>query len=414
MDKAAIPKYLGTDFKDCPPGHRFTLYGAFWKQDWQRVEKIEPQKHLKPFNQFPSVSKETREALLERQSHLSATLGDKVLTIEAESIAPFVTGTGIDHPLENGMAFLNPYGLPYLPGSSVKGVVRRAAQELAGIAPGVTCDDSYDWTENAVVLLFGKQPPPGVDDASRGALTFWDVLPRCSGLSVDIMNPHYGKYYEGSEPPHDAGIPKPIYFLTLPPKSSFAFHVQCDLHRLRCADELTGQWQTLLKAALDHAFEWLGFGAKTTVGYGAMKRASEVKKKNTGATKTPRPRSGHGLKKNVADVRPKAQRRKKEHAELEALPEDRKLMISAERMLKALRENNYLDEEQRNNAKNIANQLAEATPAWPDPDKREKAAKLSEEIYDNIGWHEPKSTPKQRKRQEKKKRDAIARIRHGN
>lgn len=30
------------------------------------------------------------------------------------------------------------------------------------------------------------------------------------------------------------------------------------------------QWQTLLTAAFEHAFEWLGFGAKTAVGYGTM------------------------------------------------------------------------------------------------------------------------------------------------
>jgi CRISPR-associated protein Cmr6 len=30
------------------------------------------------------------------------------------------------------------------------------------------------------------------------------------------------------------------------------------------------RWKTLLTAAFAHAFQWLGFGAKTAVGYGAM------------------------------------------------------------------------------------------------------------------------------------------------
>ena len=47
----------------------------------------------------------------------------------------------------------------------------------------------------------------------------------------------------------------------------------CDGARLeRLAPDLAhGQrWQTLLTATFEHAFAWLGFGAKTAVGYGAM------------------------------------------------------------------------------------------------------------------------------------------------
>jgi CRISPR-associated protein Cmr6 len=34
-------------------------------------------------------------------------------------------------------------------------------------------------------------------------------------------------------------------------------------------------WKTLLEAAFKHAFTWLGFGAKTAVGYGAMEPAHD-------------------------------------------------------------------------------------------------------------------------------------------
>ena len=30
-------------------------------------------------------------------------------------------------------------------------------------------------------------------------------------------------------------------------------------------------WQAVVRRIVDHAFKWLGFGAKTTVGYGAMR-----------------------------------------------------------------------------------------------------------------------------------------------
>ena len=103
---------------------------------------------------------------------------------------------------------------------------------------------------------------------NRGALMFWDVIPKPAGdtLRVEIMTPHYGDYYQGSTTPHDSGQPNPIPFLAIPPGSSFTFHVQCNPALL--PKTLRDSWQILLESAFRHAFEWLGFGAKTAVGYG--------------------------------------------------------------------------------------------------------------------------------------------------
>ena len=279
--RTATPSYLGTDFDACPPGHRFTIYGALWTGDWTRVRHIQPNRHLRQFGAFPTGANELRKAVVERQEELAASLSGHVRSFASQSVAPFVTGTGIEHPLENGMAFLNPYGLPYLPGSGVKGVLRRAAEELARTIAGVRWSGTSHWTDAAVSALFGKQPPPGSDDATRGALTFWDVFPLCAGLSVDIMNPHYGPYYAGTEAPHDAGNPVPVFFLTVPERTRFVFHVQCDPRRLCGAPGLAQQWPELLAEAFDHAFDWLGFGAKTAVGYGHMQRDSEEENRLT-------------------------------------------------------------------------------------------------------------------------------------
>jgi CRISPR-associated protein Cmr6 len=83
------------------------------------------------------------------------------------------------------------------------------------------------------------------------------------------MNPHYGEYYQGHTTPHDSDQPIPIYFLTIPPKSQFTFHVQCNITAL--PGNLRGCWRDLLQSAFEHAFDWLGFGAKTAVGYGVMR-----------------------------------------------------------------------------------------------------------------------------------------------
>jgi len=111
---------------------------------------------------------------------------------------------------------------------------------------------------------------------------------------VEIMTPHYGHYYQqhagprsgGSTTPHDSGQPNPIHFLTVPPDSQFTFHVICDTPFLRRIaqplvepdSDCRPAWQTLIDAAFELAFEWLGFGAKTAVGYGAMARDQQAER----------------------------------------------------------------------------------------------------------------------------------------
>jgi len=211
-------------------------------------------------------------ALAQRQSHNSHNMFNRDATacFEAISTAPFTTGLGNEHPLENGFAFLNPYGLPYLPGSGVKGVLRQAAKELADGQWGET----HGWTDAAITALFGAED---ANNARRGALIFHDVIPQLRGskLMVEIMTPHQKHYYQDKAAPHDSGQPNPIKFLTIPPDTGFRFLVGCNKSLLQHDGlDLGGDnaWRPLLEAAFEHAFTWLGFGAKTAVGYGAMQR----------------------------------------------------------------------------------------------------------------------------------------------
>ena len=304
MAIAAVPAYLGKDFSTASPGLRFGMYLPLWgvesrtgellwtthdvnyratgpQQQERRSEDQNKTAALGDALRLNANDLATLAALARRQSALAAPIAAQgaLLALHALAIAPFTTGLGNEHPLENGFAFLNPYGLPYLPGSGVKGVLRQAARELADHQWG----DDQGWNEAAVTALFGKAGQ-NCDDAAdggaesgfqRGALTFWDVIPQIEGdaLKVEVMTPHQSHYHQNGDTPHESGQPNPINFLTVPPKSKFAFHVQCDLPFLaRLAPGLAqeGRWQQLVTAALTHAFQWLGFGAKTAVGYGAM------------------------------------------------------------------------------------------------------------------------------------------------
>lgn len=262
---AAVPWYVGAQFNDAPPGHRYLMYLSFWdiENKWQAT-KAGKQKVLCDTTALPGHSKEMMAELANRYEKLTKRHTREC--IDAISTSPFATGLGWEHPNDNGFAFLQPYGLPYLAASGIKGVVRRAAEALTENEN----TGAPHWSASAISELFGPEPENN-DDSAQGALRFFDVIPDIAKqkMAVDIMNPHHGDYYKGKDSPHDAGQPGPIFFLVVPPESKFTFVIDCPReHRL--TDELKQHWRVLVRNAFAHAFDWLGFGAKTAVGYGAF------------------------------------------------------------------------------------------------------------------------------------------------
>jgi CRISPR-associated protein Cmr6 len=340
---AAVPEYVGNSFAEAPPGHRFRLYFDGWwtreveerrlkdagspgkrracearlrqRTDFGVLDEIDLLKNLQGMGALSRLAREVLEAWRARQERL--TWPDD-LVVEATGATPFVTGMGLEHPIENGFAFLDPYGLPYLPGSSVKGVVRKAAEELALFGE----DGEPRWHLDDVWCLFGfdgqsaflrdgawqaeyaravaalsearlarldrifsgmdewktdrirfLRELPGPDASrlalGRGDLSFWDVVPvpPSPSMRVDVMTPHFSAYYNGRLPPSDDQDPKPIQFLALPAKTRFRFHVRHDPSR---AGGTACPWRKLMDQAFQHAFTRLGFGAKTSAGYGRM------------------------------------------------------------------------------------------------------------------------------------------------
>lgn len=317
MPIAAVPTYLPDRLVvQASPGLRFGMYLKLWGVDqrsgqrlWtthdikyerrgpDRRERPVPEENkgsaLKEACELTPSDRRTMQTLAQRQRALLERFAKSgaIVVLEADAVAPFTTGLGNEHPLENGFAFLNPYGLPYLPGSGVKGVVRQGACELAsgewGDTKGWNLNESYflrigkeEIKLSLLDVLFGWETPSGESEHVRGALSFWDVFPQIEGerLMVEVMTPHQGDYYQKGDTPHNSGSPNPITFLTVPPKSTFTFHVLCDLgHLRRLAPSLAegDRWKGLVEAAFQHAFQWLGFGAKTSVGYGAFKPAAQ-------------------------------------------------------------------------------------------------------------------------------------------
>jgi len=162
----------------------------------------------------------------------------------------FVVGLGGANVLETSMTLHRLYGLPIIPGSALKGLARAYAEMVLGKAP----DDPE------VVAVFGK--PPGSTPLETGEIIFFDAIPITSPkFKLDVMTPHFQKYYQGSsDPPADWQDPNPIHFLTVE-KTQFLFAVAA---RREAGKDYVGQAKTWLEKGLAE----LGIGAKTAAGYG--------------------------------------------------------------------------------------------------------------------------------------------------
>lgn len=455
MPIAAVPRYLGENFQTASPGLRFGLYLQIWmsrkdqeEQVYKRARGGSPeakkvrkiletqgldraiailcQSEKRPLPGLWKKNEEARQqvwaqvccleegdqermkAVCARQAAMADSIApEQLLSVHARSIAPFTTGLGNEHALENGFAFLNPYGLPYLPGSGVKGVLRKAAAELAGLAPARWTAAS-DWSGTYVDALFGSQDS---EKARRGALSFWDVMPQITGkgLTVEVVTPHQQHYYQGVEPPHDSGAPVPSFFLTVPPGADFTFHVQCDYKLLPEELRHGERWKALLREAFVHAFDWLGFGAKTAVGYGAMRYDEEREV----AERRRREREEAARKAAEAEAARKAaeaEAERRRQAEFDALPEEEKVIRGFQEALAAIRGDAPLGKDEYSRLKGMISALAQSATAWGATERR-RAAEVIEAAFERYGWAPSGLKADKRKKQEAKNRELVAGLR---
>lgn len=233
-----------------------------------------------------------------------------------------VVGLGSAGVYETSITLHRNYGVPYIPGSAMKGVTRAYAIEmLADTYYGQLGENLFEKLKDITKKLekaaekngmkferniYGamavmdallsesdeKRIPGDVFDwninvngvdvtvrelreifgtvGSEGSVVFFDALPNPESLKgevleFDIMNPHYPDYYRGNDAPGDWQNPNPIKFLVVREGIDFLFAVG---RSKTCKDpNLVEKAEKLLKLALkDH-----GVGAKTSLGYGRLK-----------------------------------------------------------------------------------------------------------------------------------------------
>lgn len=155
-----------------------------------------------------------------------------------------VTGTGRAHPTENGFSWHHSLGVPYVPGTSLKGVVRSWAEET-----GRPVDD------------LGDQAHVG----SVGAL---DALPdRPVPLVVEVLTPHSANW-SSAGPPGDWRSPVPIPYLAVEEGATF---LVAALPRRDDSGALERYWALLVEA-----LEFSGLGARSSIGFGRLTLVEEL------------------------------------------------------------------------------------------------------------------------------------------
>jgi CRISPR-associated protein Cmr6 len=192
-----------------------------------------------------------------RRSRLVLSRDGKLYT--CKTTARLIIGLGGGHPFEAGLTWHPTLGVPYLSGSSIKGMVRALAdpREQQG---NVGWGDPTAWPD--IKHLFGD-----TDKLGAGSVIVFDAVPtRCPQLDVEIMTPHYGHYYKkpSTNPPADWYSPVPISFLTVAESQEFTFA----LAPRRPTDAATACDLDKAKNLLEEALQYLGAGGKTAVGYG--------------------------------------------------------------------------------------------------------------------------------------------------
>ena len=275
-------------------GHRGLLFDRFYnaylqpsdikpRSELSKREKDrlieQTESWLKKFEEKKAGNDNALEAKTLQQMALCQTL--KGTSFIAKTQWHFVTGMGLPHPIENGMAWHPTLGVPYLTGAAVKGMVR------AWLEVWKTDDDNAK-QKKRLLTWFGSEDKESIS-TQAGNLIFFDALPiEAVTLGIDIMTPHMGKWYakgqqitsverDSEKLPADWHDPGPVKFLVV---KQACLHFSIAPRNKRCAEgsDIENVMEDVMEA-LKNALEWSGAGAKTAVGYGGFEQDDGKQKK---------------------------------------------------------------------------------------------------------------------------------------
>jgi CRISPR-associated protein Cmr6 len=233
-------------------------------------------------NNFNILLKDKIHIIDKRQREIS----DEIFELETKS--RLVVGLGSESVLEVSIKLHHIYGIPYIPSSAIKGVLRAykmwemwelfdwREKKFIELEKMIDNYNNFDSSENNEKLNTSFTKDKDEDIAIRdivevfgnknrkGRLIFLDAYPvEFNRFDIDVMNPHYTKYYGGDEAPSDWQNPSPIKFLAIPRGIKFRFYFK----NAKIYKDIFGNE---LQEDLKKAFYGIGIGGKTSLGYGFL------------------------------------------------------------------------------------------------------------------------------------------------
>lgn len=214
--------------------------------------------------EFKSNSFQEANDYINKLNERQRQIADKSFTLTTKS--RLIVGLGGGSALEVSIKLHFIYGFPYIPSSAIKGVLRAYKilekldfdfEKYSDLEKKIESGNREDKEIGTFVRVFGNQQ-------YKGDLIILDAIPKkFPKLEEDIMNPHYPKYYNEKEPPTDNQYPVPIKFLTVVKGEKFNFY-------FKNSQVYKEAFETDLKQDLIEAFNYIGIGAKTGIGYGSL------------------------------------------------------------------------------------------------------------------------------------------------
>jgi CRISPR-associated protein Cmr6 len=182
----------------------------------------------------------------------------------AKAIGRLVVGLGSESAWENNITLHRTYGVPYIPGSALKGLAAAYAhkylQDDQWRKPGTTAEIMSEKYAAAHKVMFG-------DTTTEGYITFFDALyvpgsgHNGKALWPDVITVHHPNYYQktGTEQtaPADWDDPTPIPFVSATGQYLIALAGDSN-------------WVKTTLDILALALADMGVGAKTSSGYGRL------------------------------------------------------------------------------------------------------------------------------------------------
>jgi CRISPR-associated protein Cmr6 len=200
---------------------------------------------------------------------------------EVVATSRILVGHGNPSGSDVGLTVHRSWGVPVLPGSSLKGLVAQYTDAVYGGTeePARRAWRGPTWSGRRITKegapgeafagLFGSPAVDGDEDsARRGLVEFHDAL-YVPGSALgdrpfarDVLTVHQKPYYDGKgkDWPNDWSSPNPVAFMTVRPGTKFLLALTGP-----------GNWaDQALRLLLEALAQW-GVGGKTSAGYGRLK-----------------------------------------------------------------------------------------------------------------------------------------------